>query len=169
MELQQALQKRRSVRRFTAQPVSEEHIDVLLHAAMSGPSACNLKPWEFYVVSAPDALARLRAAARYAQIDAPLAVVVCGDLTRTLPQPLSSFWVQDCAAATENLLLAAAALDLGTVWCGIHPQQEAEARVREALGLPETHIPLNIVYVGHPAEQPEPRDQYDAARVHRLA
>lgn len=166
MELQNVLQARRSVRKFTEEKVSREDIDVLMHAAMSGPSACNLMPWHFYVVSDPEKLALLRGAAHYSKITAPLAVVVCGDMKRTLPMGLSDFWVQDCSAATENILLAAVDLGLGTVWCGIHPQKGAVKNVQQALDLPEKHVPLNIIYIGHPAEAPAPRDQYNEERVH---
>lgn len=168
MEVQACLQARRSVRKFTDEPVSKEHVDALMHAAMSGPSACNARPWEFYVVTSPEALEKLRGAARYSKMHAPLAIVVCGDLTRALPEALAPYWVQDCSAATENILLAATDLGLGTVWCGIHPKKDAEENVCAALALPETQIPLNIIYVGHPAEQPAPRDQYDASVVHYL-
>ena len=166
MEVQACLQARRSIRKFTDEPVPKAHIDALLHAAMSGPSACNARPWAFYVAAGTQALEKLRAATPYTRMLAPLAIVVCGDLTKTLPEERAQFWVQDCSAATENILLAATDLGLGTVWCGIHPKQEAEANVRAALALPETMIPLNIIYVGHPAEQHRARDQYDERCVH---
>lgn len=166
MEVREALLRRRSVRKFTSERVDLHDVEELLHAAMSAPSACNATPWEFYVVTDPDALARLRGATRYSNIAAPLAVVVCGDLTRALPGSLAPFWVQDCSAATENLLLRAVELGLGGVWCGVHPQKNAEQAVSEALSLPEHHVPLNILYLGHPAEAPAPRDQYREEFVH---
>ena len=76
-------------------------------------------------------------------------------------------WVQDCSAATENLLLAAVALGLGTVWLGVYPRDERVSSVRPILGLPDHIIPLNLVSIGHPAEQKPPRTQYDESRVHR--
>lgn len=166
MEVQVCLQARRSIRKFTDEAVSGEQIDALLHAAMSGPSACNARPWAFYVVANPEALEKLRAATPYTRMRAPLAIVVCGDQTRTLPDERAQFWIQDCSAATENILLAATDLGLGTVWCGIHPKMEAEENVRAALALPGTMIPLNIIYAGHPAEQHCARDQYDEKCVH---
>ena len=166
MELFEALLKRRSIRKFSDEAVSEEDILKLLHAGMSGPSACNKTPWEFYVVTNPEALEKLRNAARFSKITAPLAIVVCGNLSRTLPLQLSSFWIQDCSAATENILLAATDLGLGAVWCGVHPMKTAEKNVREALSLPEKIVPLNIIHIGHPLEDPEPRDQFNEKRVH---
>ncbi len=168
MELQDVLQNRRSIRKYTEEPVSKEDIDLLMHAAMSGPSACNKTPWEFYVITDEAVLEKLRNASRYSKIYAPLAIVVCGSLSRALPSQLAPYWIQDCSAATENILLAATDLGLGTVWCGIHPQKRAEERVREALGLTEKQIPLNIIYVGHPDQVQEPRDQYKETYIHYI-
>ena len=168
MELQEVLQRRRSIRKYTQEPVSKEDIDLLMHAAMSGPSACNKTPWEFYVITDEAVLEKLRNASRYSKIYAPLAIVVCGSLSRALPSQLAPYWIQDCSAATENILLAATDLGLGTVWCGIHPQKRAEERVREALGLTEKQIPLNIIYVGHPDQVQAPRDQYKESYIHYI-
>lgn len=168
MELKEALLKRRSIRKYSNKPVEDELITELLHAAMSGPSACNRKPWEFFVVTNAEKLSELNKATRFTNIKAPLAIVVCGALTRALPLHLASYWIQDCSAATENILLRAADLELGSLWCGIHPQKKGEERVREALGLSEKQIPLNIIYIGYPAEDPEPRDQYNEKRVHYI-
>ncbi len=168
MELQDVLQARRSIRKYTQEAVSKEEIDILMHAAMSGPSACNKMPWDFYVVSDETMLEKLRNATQYSNIKAPLAIVVCGNLSRALPMQLAPFWIQDCSAATENILLAATDMGLGTVWCGIHPQKRAEKRVSEALGLTEKQIPLNIIYVGHPDETKESRDQYKEKCVHYI-
>ena len=166
MELNEVLLKRRSVRKFTDEPVSEEDVLKLLHAGMSGPSACNRTPWEFFVVTNPEILEKLRKSARYSKIKAPLAIVVCGNLSKALPLQLSPFWIQDCSAATENILLEATELGLGTVWCGVHPMKRAEKNVSEALSLSEKLVPLNIIHIGHPAEFPDPRDQYNEKKVH---
>ena len=166
MELQEVLQKRRSIRKFTQEGVSKEDIELLLRAAMSGPSACNKTPWEFYVVTNPDMLDKLHGVTRFTKIDAPLAIIVCGNLSRALPLQLESYWVHDCSAASENILLAATDLGLGSVWCGIHPQKRAEKKVREILGLGDKLVPLNIIYIGHPDQIQEPRDQYQEKYVH---
>ena len=168
MELKEALLKRRSVRKFTEESVSEEYINELLHAAMSGPSACNKKPWEFYVVSNKEVLEQLKSASKFTKMQAPLAIIVCGNLSHALPMQLADYWIQDCSAATENILLRATDLGLGAVWCGIHPQKRAEQKVAEILDLSKKEIPLNIILIGHPAEEPEARDQYDEKRVHRV-
>lgn len=168
MELKEVLLKRRSVRKFTDEPVSDEMIEELMHAAMSGPSACNKRPWEFYVVTNEQKLEELKGATMFTKFSSKLAIVVCGNLSRALPMQLGSFWIQDCSAATENILLRATDLGLGAVWCGIHPQKRPEERVRKMLDIPKTQIPLNVIFMGHPAEEPEARDQYEGARVHYI-
>ena len=168
MELNEVLLKRRSVRKFTDEPVSEEDVLKLLHAGMSGPSACNRTPWEFFVVTNPEVLEKLRKATRFSRMTSPLAIVVCGNLLKSLPLELSSFWIQDCSAATENILLKATDLGLGAVWCGIHPMKTSEKKVSEALGLSGNLIPLNIIRIGHPAEEPEARDQYNEKKIHYI-
>ena len=168
MELKEALLKRRSIRKFESTPVPDELIDELMHAAMSGPSACNKRPWEFYVVTGKAHLNKLQTASRFMGFDAPLAVIVCGNLRHTLPLKFSEYWIQDCSAATETIRLRATDLGLGAVWCGIHPQKRAEKRVKEILNLEDKLIPLNIIWIGHPAEAPDPRTQYDSKRVHYI-
>ena len=166
MELKEALLKRRSVRKFTEEPVTDDMIDEILHAAMSGPSACNRKPWEFYVAKSEEAREKLRGTSPATRMSAPLAIVVCGNLEKALPDDKQSFWIQDTSAAVENILLRVADLGLGAVWCGVHPMERAIGKVREALELPEHISPLGLIWIGHPADTPEPRDQYDAECVH---
>ena len=168
MELKEVLLKRRSVRKFTEEPVSEEMIEELMHAAMSGPSACNKRPWDFYVVTNGEKLDELKGATRFTNFSSKLAIIVCGNLSRALPVQLAPYWIQDCSAATENILLRVTDLGLGAVWCGIHPQKRAEERVRKILDIPTKHVPLNVIFIGHPAEEPEARDQYEEARVHYI-
>ena len=168
MELKEALLRRRSIRKFTAESVSQDSIEAMLRAAMSSPSACNKRPWDFYVVTEARALDRLRSATHFAKYHAPLAIVVCGSLSRALPGSMAAYWIQDCSAATQSLLLRATDLGLGAVWCGVHPQPRAEALVCEALSLEEGMVPLNIIWIGHPAEDAEPRDQYEQERVHYI-
>ena len=168
MEVLEALKARRSVRRFTSEPISEKDLGILLPAAMSGPSACNLRPWEFFVIRDEKILEQLRGASPYTGIVSHLAIVVAGNRNRFLPVPNDSYWVQDCSAASENILLAATDLNLGAVWCGIYPQENAVTEVRNILKLDKDVIPLNIIYVGHPDQYPEARDQYDEKYVHML-
>ena len=164
MEVKDALLKRRSIRKYLDKEVSDEIIEELLHAAMSGPSACNRRPWIFYVIKDQDKLNELRKASRFSNMNAPLAIVVVGDLSRSLPLQLKDFWIQDCSAATENILLRATDLGLGSLWCGIYPQKRPVERVKEILGITNSDIPLNIIYIGYGDEEKESRDQYEKNR-----
>ena len=166
MELKEIMLKRRSTRKFTAEKVKEEEIEELLHAAMSGPSAVNRTPWEFYVVENEEKLKELRKATLYTNYIAPLAIVVCGNLSRALPFELKDYWIHDCSAASENILLRAVDLGLAAVWCGVYPQKKGVDNVRRILGLPDKHVPLNIIYLGHGIEDKEPRDQYAQKYIH---
>ena len=159
-----AILARRSIRSYTDEPVSEEHITAMLEAAMSAPSGMNRKPWHFVVVSDREKLDRLGATTNsWAMLkEAPLAVVVCGD-----PGISEKYWDQDSIAALENLLIAVSMLGLGAVWLGCHPNPERVAPVREILGVPVPVVPIAVLSIGHPAEEKESRTQYDEERVHR--
>ncbi|MCK4511358.1 nitroreductase family protein [bacterium] len=159
-----AILARRSIRSYTDEPVSEEHITAMLEAAMSAPSGMNRKPWHFVVVSEREKLDRLGATTKSWGMlkEATLAVVVCGD-----PGISEKYWDQDSIAALENLLIAVSMLGLGAVWLGCHPNPERVGPVREILGVPEPVVPIAVLSIGHPAEEKEPRTQYDEERVHR--
>ena len=159
--------KRRSIRRYTTEPVTEEQTRLLLMAAMAAPTACNQKPWEFVVVTDPEILARLRGKLMAGRYHAPCAIAVCGNERLGLKNGGRDHWVQDCSAATQNILLAAAGIGLGAVWIGVYPLPSVIRPVREILALPEGVTPLCLVYVGHPAEEKAPRTQYDERRVYR--
>lgn len=165
MDALEAILTRRSVRKYTKESVSEELVTQLLRAAMAAPSAGNQQPWQFVVVRHPDVLKKLAEVSPYAGMtrDAALAVVICGDLAR---EERKGFWVQDCAAATQNLLLAAHALGLGAVWCGLYPREERVEKARAVLGIPSQTVPFALVPVGYPAERPETVDRFDRNRIH---
>lgn len=152
---------RKSVRKFTSEPVSDKQVETLLRAAMAAPSAMNGQPWRFVVVNDKDKLASMAEQLPYARLDtAPLAIVVCGDLS-----VYKKFWTDDCSAATENLLLAAEAMGLGAVWTAAS-DEERSGIVREALGLPENIHPLCVVPVGHPDGDFQPKDKWDPSKIH---
>ena len=155
--------KRRSIRKFMDKPIKKELIIDLLKAGMAAPSACNNQPWEFIVVS--DNIEKLRNVMFFGNYNAPLAIVVCGNL-KLAKGGLERYWVQDCSAAIENILLAATSFDLGSVWIGLHPIESAVGPVRELLDLPEFVEPLGVALVGYPAEEKEPRTQYNEKRVY---
>jgi nitroreductase len=166
MEAFEAILSRRSIRKYLQTPVSEHDIHQLLDAAMNAPSSSNGQPWHFVVVSDRKLLDEIPRFHAYSGMlkEAPLAVVVCGD---TSLEKTKGVWVQDCSAATQNLLLAARALGLGSVWLGVYPLEERMAGVRALLGLPDRIIPLAIIAVGHPAESKPPANRFNPERVHR--
>lgn len=166
MELKEVLLKRRSVRKFKNQEVPPQLIEELLHAGMSGPSACNKKPWEFYVITNKEKIEELKKTSRFSRYNAPLIIIVCGNLENTLPSNFSTYWIQDCSAATENILLRVTDLNLGAVWCGAHPQKIVEEKIKNILNLPDNHIPLNIIFIGYPDEEVESREQYEEDKIH---
>jgi nitroreductase len=155
---------RRSIRSYTSEEVRDEDLTRLLEAGMAAPSANNEKPWHFVVVKDRTTLGRLAEAHPYGKMlaGAGAAIAVCGDAETA---PIS--WIQDCSAATENILIAAAALELGAVWLGCHPREERVNAIRGILGIPDSLGVLSLISIGHPAEAKEPRTQYDEARVHR--
>ncbi len=168
MELEKVLLKRRSVRKFQPEEIDDETIHKLLYFAMCAPSACNRQPWEFYVIKDEERLKKIKHASRFSNHNAPLAIVVAGNLKRSLPMGMRDYWIQDCSSAITHILLEATNLGLGSLWCGLHPQKRATEKVREALGLEESIVPLGLILLGYPAQEPEERSQYDEKRVHFL-
>ena len=157
---------RRSVRDFIDEPVPDDQVERLLRAAMAAPSAGNQQPWQFVVVRDKATLTAVTEFHPYAGMlpKASLAIVVCGD-TRLEKWP--QFWEQDCAAATQNVLIEAEILGLGAVWLGVHPLAERVEGARRLFGLPEEVAPFAIVALGHPAKRKPPVDRFDETRVHR--
>ena len=158
---------RTSVRKYTQETVSKENIKTMLRAGMAAPTAVNKQPWHFVVVTDREQLNALAAANRGSGMaaKAPLAIVVCGDMEKALPGTGRGFWVQDCSAATENILLAAHALGLGAVWTGLYPNEERANAIREILKAPEHIVPLCTIVIGHPQEQPQPKDKWKPENV----
>lgn len=165
MDAMQAILSRRSIRKFTSQPVSDDLIMQLLKAAMNAPSAGNQQPWHFIVVKDRAILDEIPKIHPYAQMlkEAPLAIAICGDMEKQLHE---GYWVQDCSAATENLLLAAHALGLGAVWLGVHPREERVAGLLKLLHIPEKIVPLCVIAIGYPAEEKPPAERFLPERIH---
>ena len=157
-----------SVRQFTGERVSDEAVETILRAAMSAPSAINRQPWTFVVVNDLQLLAELGQALPYSRCSngAALAVIPCGDLNRAIEGEGRDFWIHDVSAATENLLLAVHAQGLGAVWTGVYPGMERVQTVRAILGMPENLVPLCVVPVGVPAEQPAVKDKWNTDNIH---
>lgn len=153
---------RRSIRSYGPGDVSDETLTHLLEAAMAAPSACAQDPWRFIVVREQAARQKLVEKLPYGKmlLQAPVGIVVCGDLQAAHDHQLS-YLLQDCSAAIENILLAARALGLGTCWIGVHPREDRIKHLRQVLELPEPIIPVSVIALGHPAETKEPRTRYN--------
>lgn len=156
-----------SVRSYTNQPVEAEKIEALLRAGMAAPSAVNKQPWHFVVVTDRAQLDSLAQANPHAKMleSAPLAIVVCGNMDKTLKGSAADFWIQDCSAATENILLAAHAMGLGAVWTGLYPSIERCFAVSEVIGAPEYIVPLSMIVIGYPDGENQPKDKWNPENV----
>ncbi len=159
---------RTSIRRYQDRPVEEEKVEQILRAAMAAPTAGDKRPWEFVVVTDKDILKGISENIRpiHHAANAPMAIIVCGDMTKTFPEDGFDYWVEDCSAAAENLLLAAHSLGLGATWCGIYPMQKRVAFLKELLGLPSNIVPLNVMTIGYPNEDPTPKDKWNPSLIH---
>lgn len=158
---------RTSIRDYEARPVEKEKIEKMLRAAMAAPTAMNKQPWHFVVVDQRNVLDALAGANPYAKMlkKAPLAIVVCGNTDKMIEGGGRDFWIQDASAATENLLLAAHAMGLGAVWTGAYPSEERCISISKVLSLSDNLIPLNMIVVGYPAEQPQPKQKFKEENV----
>ncbi|MGE4290588.1 MAG: nitroreductase family protein [Desulfovibrio sp.] len=165
MDLLQAIHERRSVRKYTNEPVSDEIVRELLGAAMMAPSAGNAQPWQYVVIRDRKALESVQSFSPHAGMaaHAPLGILVCGDLSL---EKYPGYWVQDCSAAVQNLLLTVHAKGLGAVWTGVHTRPEREEGFRKLCNLPENIMPLAFLVIGVPDQQPRSEDRYKAERVH---
>ena len=162
------IQQRKSVRAYSDRAVSHEQLDTLIRAAMAAPTGRDMRPWHFIVLEGRHQLSPLAEQLPYAKMlaEAQAAVVVCGDMSVTDKEGNPSRnWTFDCSAATENLLLQAEAMGLGAVWTGVYPYDERIEAVKQALHLPDHLIPLNVIPIGYPKGDPQPKDKYDPAKV----
>jgi len=156
---------RKSIRKYKAIEVSDEIIEDLLRAAMAAPSAGNEQPWEFIVLRDKEIMRKITEFHPYSRmlLNADVAIVVCGDESK---ERFKGYWVQDCSAATENILLAAEDKGLGAVWLGIYPLEDRVDSLKELLNLPKSVVPLSIIPVGYPDEQKDPVDRFNKDRIH---
>lgn len=165
----ECIMTRASVRNYKPEPVNDSIVTTVLKAGMAAPTAANQQAWHFVVVTDQALKDSITDAFQWTKMvrGCAFAVVVCGDMTRLFDgdRENGGFWVQDCSAASENMLLAAHALGLGGVWCGIYPEEDRMARLSEILGLPSNLRPLNILSFGYPADPVAPKDKWDPEKV----
>lgn len=160
---------RTSVRAYEAKAVEDAKVEQMLRAAMSAPTAINKQPWDFVIVDDPAKLKELADSLPNAKMaaGAPLAIVVCGNMQKAIEGEGCDNWIADASAATENLLLAAHSLGLGAVWTGVYPSAHRVDVIRDVLELPGYVVPLSLVPIGYPAENPQPKDKWKPENVHR--
>ena len=163
--MNELIEKRRSIRKFQkAKPVTREQLRQLLEAAMLAPSANNLRPWEFIAVTKRETLDEIASIHRNANMckTATAAIVVVA-----LPQADNpeGYFPQDCAAATENILLEATSMGLGTCWCGVYPRGDRVAAFRSLFKIREPKIPFNVIAIGTPDEAPERKGFFEESKV----
>jgi len=166
MDAIEAIMTRRSIRKYTDKPVTEDQVKQILAAAMAAPTAGNQQAWEFVVITDRKILDAIPDVHPYSRmiLEASTAVLVCGNLET---ETKGGYYPQDCAAATQNILLAAHALGLGAVWLGVYPREERVTGVRKLLGIPDHVVPVSLVVIGRPAESHPRIDRYDGKKVHR--
>ena len=158
---------RTSIRAYTDRAVAADTVELLLRAGMAAPTAVNAQPWHFVVINDRAKLDELAGTSRQGDMvrQAPLAIAVCGNMDKAMEGPGREFWIQDCSAATENILLAAHALGLGAVWTACHPIEERLTAVSQVLNLPSNIVPLCVILIGYPGEDPQSKDKWKPENV----
>ena len=165
MEAIENMLTRRSIRRFQDRKVSENYIETMLKAGMNAPSAGNERPWHFIVIRERETLNRIADVHPYAKMlkEAQLAIITCYDTALVTHEGYAD---QDCALASQNILLAAHDLGLGSVYVGVHPRKEREESIKRVLGIPSDITVFNIIPIGYPAESKPKEDKSISSRVH---
>jgi nitroreductase len=165
MEAIEAILTRRSIRHFTSQVIPNTIIQELLNAAMHAPSAGNEQPWHFIVIRDRKILDEIPRFHPFSKMlsEVSVAILVCGDVSQ---ERYRGFWVQDCSAATQNILIAARAKGLGSVWLGFYPHMDRVKNLSDLLRLPENIIPLSLIPIGYPAEEISMVKRFNEKRIH---
>jgi|SRR6056297_1419585 len=165
MELYEGLITRRSIRKYTSDPVSKKDLEEIIKAGMHAPSAVNCQPWHFIVIEDKETFKKIMNVHAYAKMlkEAQAAILVCGDEEL---QHGDGYWALDCGAATQNVLLAAHAKGLGAVWLGLHPREERKKEIKKLFQLPKHIQPFSLISIGWPAEQKETPERFKPERIH---
>ncbi|MCD8164745.1 MAG: nitroreductase family protein [Bacteroides sp.] len=162
----EVIRQRSSIRSYMDQPVDKEILETLVWAGMAAPSAMNKQPWQFIIIDDAALLQELGEIPTSGMVKkAPAAILVCGDMQKAGEGWLQEYWIQDCSAASQNILLAVTHLGLGAVWTSVYPAPERIKKVSELLNLPEHIIPLNIIPVGYPSRDEQPKDKWKPENV----
>jgi len=167
MEAYEAILSRRSVRKYQDRPIEDEVTEKLIRAGAAAPSAHNEQPWHFVVIKDRTILDEIPKFHPYAKMlsEAPVALAICAD-HELEKDPTAGYWIQDCSAATQNILLAAHALGLGACWLGIHPREKRKEALRKLLHLPESVEAFSVIALGYPAQDKKPGARFTPDRIH---
>lgn len=165
MDVIEAILSRRSIRRFTGEPVSDQELETVLRAGFQAPSAHNTQPWEFVIIKDKSKFERIAKVHPYAKMlpQAEVCIIVCGDNNK---QPTTGFLIEDCSASIQNILLAAHGIGLGAVWCGLYPVTHLTKAITEVCLLPNNIIPIGMVVLGHKGEDRKQEDRYKTEKLH---
>ena len=156
---------RRSIRKYQEKPVEEKLLNEILKAGIYAPSAVNKQPWHFVVITDKEVMRDIKNLHPYASSlqTAPVAIMVCGDTNLEFAQ---NFYLTDCAAVTENILLAAKWLGLDTCWMGIYPWEKTMKDFSDYFKLPENIKPYSLIAVGYGTETKSRPDRFDESKIH---
>lgn len=159
----EAINTRRSIRKFTDEPVSEAKIRTLIESGMNAPSARNTQPWHFMVIKNRETIDRMIEYCPNGSLmkGADTAILVLGDLNDT-----DEYFVIDCAAAVQNVLLAAHSVGLGTCWIGVYPREPRVEGLKNLFNLPDKIVPHSLIAVGYPAEKKGANNNFREDRLH---
>lgn len=165
METIENIIQRRSIRKYINKNISDEDLNTILKAGMYAPSGGNAQPWDFVIIRDKKTLSDITQVHPYAHSlnQANCAVIVCANLNK---QIFKDLWIQDCSAATQNILLAANDLGIGSVWLGVYPDEIRVSELRKLINAPKNIIPFSIVSLGYPDEEKDAPDRFDTANIH---
>ncbi|MBN2065785.1 MAG: nitroreductase family protein [Candidatus Thermoplasmatota archaeon] len=165
MEAIEAILTRRSIRSYTDKPIDGHLLQTILEAGFSAPSAGNQQPWHFVLLDDKTLFENILTFHPHAHMlsEAQKAILVCGDLNL---EKFKGYWMLDCSAATQNMLLAAHASSIGSCWLGIYPREDRIIKMRELLNMPSHVVPFSLISLGYPAEQKGMENRYSQARIH---
>lgn len=166
METMNVLLNRRSIRSYTDKDIPNDIIMDILKGGMYAPSGGNEQPWDFIVIKDKSMLEKITEIHPYAKalLQCNAAILVCGNLEK---ERFPGLWIQDCSACTQNMLLAATAHGLGSLWLGIYPEEDRVEGLREMFSLPSHIVPFSIVSLGYAAEEKAvPQDRFKEENIH---
>lgn len=165
MDVREAILKRRSVRKFSSEKIKDSDIELILEAGYNAPSACNRKPFKIFVISNEEILYKLDKSGRFTNMHSPLCILVCGDMKKKLPLGFGDYWIQDCSAVTENILIMVSGLGIGACWNGVYVQDKIVSNIKEILNLEDRYIPFSLIHIGYPLKELEAHKSYDKKYV----